>query len=90
MSLAQPTALSAPGNPTPEGQQLPTRRPMDPSELQARATLAAALITSQAVEVPSAVPRSGRWKDDPVAVRLRDLTDYLYQALAADRVDGTN
>jgi hypothetical protein len=69
---------------------MPARAPMDPSELQARATLAAALIMSRAVEIPSTVPHSGRWMDDPVAVRLRDLTDYLYQVLATDISEGTN
>jgi hypothetical protein len=63
---------------------------MDRSELLARATLAAALIASRSVEIPSTVPESGRWRDDPVAVRLRDLTDYLYQVLAADPAEATN
>jgi hypothetical protein len=63
---------------------------MDPSELQARATLAAALISSRAVEVPTTLPHSGSWTDDPVAVRLRDVTDYLYQVLSTNIADGTN
>lgn len=58
--------------------------PMDPAELHARTILAAALIASRSVEIPSTVPDNGRWTDDPAAVRLRDLTDYLYQVLAAD------
>jgi hypothetical protein len=63
---------------------------MDPSELQTRVTIAAALIASRSVEIPSTVPHSGRWTEDPAAVRLRDLTDYLYQVLAADPGEGTN
>ena len=66
-----------------------SRMVMDPAELLARATLAGALIMSRAVEIPSVVPHSGTWTDDPAAVRLRDLTDYLYQVLAA-RADGSN
>jgi hypothetical protein len=67
-----------------------SRTPMEPSELLARVTLAAALIAGRSIEIPSAVPESGRSKDDPAAVRLRDLTDYLYQVLAADRAAATN
>lgn len=63
---------------------------MDPVELQARATIAAALIASRAVEIPS-IPQSGDWAADPAAIRLRDLTDYIYQVLAASPADsGTN
>jgi hypothetical protein len=63
---------------------------MEAGELLARATLAAALIASRSVEIPSTLPESGRWTDDPAAVRLRDVTDYLYQVLAADPAEGTN
>jgi hypothetical protein len=56
---------------------------MDSTELQAKATIAAALITAHAVEVPtlpSAAKRaSGR---DDAAVRLRELIDYVYDAIA--------
>jgi hypothetical protein len=59
---------------------------MDPIELQARATIAAALITAQAVGVPSlpnaATRASGK---DAAAVRLRELTDYVYDAIFGSR-----
>ena len=54
---------------------------MDPNELQARATIAAALIVTRAVEVPT-IPTTGDWSADSAALRLRDLTDYIYQMLA--------
>jgi hypothetical protein len=49
------------------------------SEIHAKAIIAAALITSHAVEVPQLPSTTGR--DDPAAVRLRDLTEYIYRAL---------
>jgi len=57
---------------------------MDPNEIQARATIAAALITSHAVEIPR-IPTSGEWSQDAAALRLRDLTDYVYQMITAPR-----
>ena len=59
-----------------------TRITMDPSEIQARATIAAALILSRAVEVPS-IPTTGDWSQDTAALRLRDLTDYVYQMITS-------
>ena len=53
---------------------------MDPTEIQARATIAAALIVTRAVEVPT-MPEDGDWSKDTAAMRLRDLTDYLYQMI---------
>lgn len=53
---------------------------MEPAEIQARATIAAALIVSRAVEVPS-IPASGDCSPDTAALRLRDLTDYVYQMI---------
>ena len=53
---------------------------MDPAEIHAKATIAAALIVRAAVEVPS-IPASGDWRSDSAALRLRDLTDYVYLAL---------
>jgi hypothetical protein len=56
---------------------------MDPTELQAKATIAAALITAHAVGVPSlpnAASRASPKKDD-AAVRLRELTNYVYDAI---------
>jgi hypothetical protein len=62
---------------------------MDPTELQAKATIAAALIVRGAVEVPT-IAVSGDWQRDAAAVRLRELTDYVYQTLtAAKRRDPT-
>jgi hypothetical protein len=59
---------------------------MDPTELHAKATIAAALITAHAVGVPSlpnaAARASGK---DEQAARLRELTDYVYQALFGAR-----
>ena len=56
---------------------------MDPTEIQARATIVAALITSHAVEVPT-IPRKGDWSTDDAALRLRELTDYVYRILSTD------
>jgi hypothetical protein len=60
------------------------RRDMEPTEIQARATIAAALIVSQAVEVPT-MPTSGDWSQDSAALRLRDLTEYVYQMITAPK-----
>jgi hypothetical protein len=57
---------------------------MKPSEIQAKATIAAALIVSHAVEIPT-IPTSGDWSHDSAAIRLRDLTDYVYQMLTSSR-----
>ena len=57
---------------------------MDPTEITAKATIAAALIISHAVETPS-IPISGEWGQDGAALRLRDLTDYIYQVLITSR-----
>ena len=50
---------------------------MEPTEIQARATIAAARILSRAAEVPS-IPTTGDWSQDTAALRLRDLTDYNF------------
>jgi hypothetical protein len=57
---------------------------VEPIEIQARAIIAAALITSHAVEVPT-IPTSGDWSHDTAALRLRDLTDYVYQMITTPR-----
>ena len=57
---------------------------MEPTEIQAKATIAAALIVSRAVEVPT-IPISGDWSHDSAAIRLRDLTDYVYQMITSPR-----
>ena len=59
---------------------------MDSAEIQAMATIAAALITSRAVEVPT-IPASGEWTSDSAALRLRDLTDYVYQMITKGKAD---
>ncbi len=59
---------------------------MDAVEIQAKATIAAALINSRAVEVPS-IPSSGQWAHDAASVRLRDLTDYVYQMITKGKAD---
>jgi hypothetical protein len=55
---------------------------MEPTEIQVRATIAAALIVSHAVEVPT-IPRNGDWSNDTAALRLRDLTDYVYRVITS-------
>jgi hypothetical protein len=57
---------------------------MKPTEIHARATIAAALIVSRAVEVPT-IPTTGDWSQDTAALRLRDLTDYVYQMITTSR-----
>jgi hypothetical protein len=57
---------------------------MEPTEIQARATIAAALIVARAVEVPS-IPTSGDWSQDIASLRLRDLTDYIYQMITTSQ-----
>jgi len=57
---------------------------MEPSEIHAKATIAAALIVSHAVEVPT-IPTTGDWSKDTAALRLRDLTDYVYQMITSPK-----
>lgn len=59
---------------------------MEPGEIQAKAAIAAALIVSGAVEIPS-IPAQGAWSGDEAGLRLRDLTDYLYQMLVTSKAD---
>jgi hypothetical protein len=54
---------------------------MDSNETLARAVIAAALIASHAVEIPR-IPGGGDAElKDPAAVRLRQLTEYVYQTI---------
>jgi hypothetical protein len=53
----------------------------DPSGARVGAILAA-LILTRAVEVPT-IPTSGDWSRDTAALRLRDLTDYVYQMITS-------
>jgi hypothetical protein len=39
---------------------------------------------SGAVEVPT-IPASVKWSQDTAALRLRDLTDYVYQTITTAR-----
>jgi len=55
---------------------------MEPAEIQARAAIAAALIMTRAVEVPT-IPDSADEPPDTAALRLRDLTDYVYRMITA-------
>jgi len=59
---------------------------MDSGEMQARAMIVAALIVSGAVEVPT-IPARGDWSGDEAGVRLRDLTDYVYQLVVMSKGD---
>jgi hypothetical protein len=56
---------------------------MDASEVQARATIAAALITVHAVEIPT-IPKPGS-ENTNAAARLRELTDIVYRAVFGDK-----
>ena len=56
---------------------------MDPMEAQSKAIIAAALIVRGAVEVP-ALPSQGERAPGPASVRLRELTDYVYQLVTTD------
>ena len=54
---------------------------MDAVEIQAKAVIAAALIASHAVEIPAMPKTAGPWLQDQAAVRLRQLTDYVYSTI---------
>jgi hypothetical protein len=56
---------------------------MDPLEAQSKAIIAAALIVRGAVEIP-ALPSEGEQAPGPASVRLRELTDYVYQLVTTD------
>ena len=54
---------------------------MNPTEISAKAAIAAALIASHAVEIPR-IPTTGLdWTKDVASVRLRDLTDFVYRTI---------
>jgi hypothetical protein len=57
---------------------------MDPVEIQARATIAAALIVRGAVEIPT-MPSGRQHAPDAAGMRLRELTDYVYRLLTTDQ-----
>lgn len=54
---------------------------MDPSELHAKAVIAAALITSHAVAVPSLSHAAKGGCNHEDAIRLRGLIDYVYDVI---------
>ena len=53
---------------------------MDCSEIQAKATIAAALIAVHAVEIPT-IPKTGSDRGDIANARLRELTESVYRAI---------
>ena len=59
---------------------------MNSDEIHAKAAIAAALIVSGAVAIP-AIPADGDWSRDEAGVRLRDLTDYVYQMVITRQGD---
>ena len=58
---------------------------MDSTELHAKAVIAAALITSHAVAVPSLPRMASGSIDREDAVRLRGLIDYVYDVIVGGR-----
>ena len=59
--------------------------PLDPTEIHAKATIAAALIASHAVEVPRLPTHRSDWGKDSASVRLRDLTDFVYRTIVGNQ-----
>ena len=53
---------------------------MNAVEIQAKAAIAAALISTRAVPLPC-IPSSREWAHDAASVRLRELTDYVYDVI---------
>jgi len=56
---------------------------MDAAELQARATIAAALIAVHAVEIPT-IPKAGSDAARTANARLRTLIDSVYSAIVPE------
>ena len=54
---------------------------MDAAEIHAKAVIAAALITSHAVEIPTLRKTPTHWTLDPAATRLRELTEFVYRTV---------
>ena len=60
---------------------------MDANEVQARATIAAALIAVHAVEIPT-IPKPGSSdRGEAASTRLRELTDSVYRAITGEKVN---
>jgi hypothetical protein len=53
---------------------------MNETEILAKATIAAALIASHVVETPT-IPKGGSGVESAAAIRLRELTDYVYETI---------
>ena len=56
---------------------------MEGFEIQARASIAAALIMSRVVEVPTVPHGTKDPLGDTASRRLRELTDYVYQIITS-------
>jgi hypothetical protein len=54
---------------------------MDAAELHAKAIIAASLIASHIVSIPTLPAKGTQGRPDQAAVHLRALTDYVYAAL---------
>jgi len=54
---------------------------MDAAELHAKATIAAALIASHIVSIPTLPSKDTKGRPDQSAIHLRELTNYVYAAL---------
>ena len=59
---------------------------MEPLEAQAKAIIAAALISRGAVEVP-AIPSGTQRTPDAAGMRLRELTDDVYRLLTTQAAE---
>ena len=59
---------------------------MDPTELHTKAVIAAALITSHAVAVPSLAHAAKSGADHEDAIRLRGLINYVYEVIVGGSV----
>jgi len=57
---------------------------MDPAEIQAKATIVAALIATHAVDVPSMPKHLPAGRQDQAVIRLPELIDYVYHAIVGD------
>jgi hypothetical protein len=54
---------------------------MEPTEIQAKATIAAALIAAHVVDVSSMPMHTQSGRPDQAAIRLHELIDYVYHAI---------
>lgn len=54
---------------------------MEPTEIQAKATIAAALIAAHVVDVSSVPMQTPTGRPDQTVRRLHELIDYVYRAI---------